>query len=73
MERALVRCLLFNLAVIVASGALLKWYPVASGFTVTTSQATHYISGNIFLSAVLLCLLDSAIGIYLAWTLFHPR
>ncbi|MGA8090596.1 MAG: hypothetical protein WCA10_25195 [Terracidiphilus sp.] len=73
MRLALVRCLLLNLIVILASGALLKWYPIQQGFTVTTSQTTHYIGGNIFLSGVFLCLLDSAIGVYLAWSLLHPR
>jgi hypothetical protein len=69
----IVRCLLLNLIVILASGALLKWYPSQQGFTVTTSQTTHYLSGDIYLSGVLLCLLDSAIGIYLAWSLLHPH
>jgi hypothetical protein len=73
MRLTLVRCLLLNLIVILASGALLKWYPSQQGFTVTTSKATHYLSGDIFLSGVLLCLLDSAIGIYMAWSLLHPR
>jgi hypothetical protein len=43
------------------------------GFMVTTRHATHFISGDIFLSAALLCLVDSALGIYLAWWLLHPR
>ena len=73
MRLTLVRCLLLNLMVILASGALLKWYPIQQGFTVTTSHTTHYISGNIFLSGVLLCVLDTSIGIYLAWSLLHPR
>jgi len=73
MQRTLIRCLLLNLIVILASGVLLKWYPIQQQFTVTIPQATHYISGNIFLSALLLCLLDTAIGIYLAWSLLHPR
>jgi len=73
MRLTLVRCLLVNLIVILASGALLKWYPSQQGFTVTTSKATYYLSGDIFLSGVLLCLLDSAIGIDLAWSLLHPR
>jgi hypothetical protein len=73
MQRTLIRCLLLNLIAILASGFLLKWYPIQQGFTVTTPQATHYFSGNIFLSALLLCLLDTAIGLYLAWSLLHPR
>ena len=65
-------CLLLNLAVVLASGALFKWFPSQPGFTVTTPQATHFIDGNTFLSAALLCLVDSALGIYLAWSLFYP-
>jgi hypothetical protein len=73
MRTTLVCCLLLNLAVILASGALLQWFPSQQGFTVTTPHATHFISGDIFLSAALLCLVDSALGIYLAWSLLHPR
>jgi hypothetical protein len=73
MRTTLVCCLLINLSVILASGALLKWFPSQRGFTVTTPQATHFISGDIFLSAALLCLVDSTLGIYLAWSLLHPR
>ena len=73
MRTTVVCCLLLNLAVILVGGALLKWDPPQQGFTLTTSHGTHYFSGGIVLSAVLLCLLDSAIGIYLAWSLLHPR
>jgi hypothetical protein len=73
MRITIVFCLCLNLAVILASGALLKWYPSEDGFTLTTSHATHYFSGGAILSALLLCLFDSAIGIYLAWTILHPR
>jgi hypothetical protein len=73
MRTTVVCCLLLNLAAILASGALLKWFPSQPGFTVTTPHATHFISGNILLSATLLCLVDSTLGIHLAWTLFHPR
>ena len=59
--------------VILASAALLQWFPSQQGFTVTTPHATHFISGDIFLSAALLCLVDSALGIYLAWLLLRPR
>ena len=73
MRTTLICCLLLNLAVILASGALLQWFPSQQGFTITTPHATHYISGDIFLSAALLCLVDSVLGIYLAWWLLHPR
>jgi hypothetical protein len=73
MRLVVMRCLVLNLAAILASGALLKWYPADQGFTVTTSRATHYISENVALSGVLLCVVDFAIGIYLAWSLWHPR
>ena len=73
MRTTLVCCLLLNLAVILASAALLQWFPSQQGFTVTTPHATYFISGDIFLSAALLCLVDSALGIYLAWWLLHPR
>lgn len=61
MRTTLVCCLLLNLAVILAIGALLQWFPSQQGFTVTTPHATHLISGNIFLSTALLCLVDSAL------------
>lgn len=73
MRLVVMRCLVLNLAVILASGAVLKWYPTAQGFTVTTSRATHYVSGSVALSGVLLCIVDFAIGIYLGWSLLHPR
>jgi hypothetical protein len=46
MRTTLVCCLLLNLAVILASGALLQWFPSQQGFTVTTPHATHSISGG---------------------------
>jgi hypothetical protein len=73
MRTTLVCCLLLNLAAILASSALLQSFPAQQGFTVTTPHATHFISGDIFLSAALLCLVDSALGIYLVWWLLHPR
>lgn len=73
MRLTLMRCLLLNLVVIGASGALFKWFPTQLGFTVTTARATHYVGGNIVLSGILLCLMDSAITIYLAWSLLNPR
>jgi hypothetical protein len=73
MRTTLVCCLLLNLAVIMASGALLKWFRSQPGFTVTTPHATHFIGWDVFLSAALLCFVDGALGIYLAWSLFHLR
>jgi hypothetical protein len=73
MRITVVFCLLLNLAVILVCGALLKWYPSQQGFTLTTSRATHYFSGGVLPSALLLCLLDTAIAIYLAWSLWHVR
>lgn len=73
MRTRLVCCLLLNLAIIMASGALLKWFPSQLGFTVTTSRVTHFIGGDVFLSAALLCFVDGSLGIYLAWSLFHLR
>jgi hypothetical protein len=51
----------------------MAFYPKASGFTITTPSSTHFLSGGVFLSTALLCLLDLAIGIYLAWSLLNPR
>lgn len=73
MRTTLVYCLLLNLAVILACGALLRWFPSRLGFTVTTPNATYFFNGDIFLSAALLCVVDSALGVYLAWTLAHPH
>jgi len=73
MRTTLISCLLINLAAILACGALLKWFPSQQGFTVTTPHTMHFINGDIFLSAALLCIVDSALGIYLAWSLLHPR
>ena len=73
MRTTLVCCLLLNLAVILAMSASLQRFPSEQGLTVTTPHATYFISGNIFLSAALLGLVDSALGIYLAWSLLHPR
>ena len=36
-----------------------------SGFTITTARTTHYMGGGILPSALLMCVLDFAIGIYL--------
>jgi hypothetical protein len=73
MRTTVLCCLLLNLAVIMASGALLKWFPSQPGFMVTSPQATHFIGGDIFLSAALLCFVDGVLGIYLAWSLCHLR
>lgn len=73
MRATIVCCLLFNLAAIAASSALLQWFPSQPGFTVTTPRVTHFIAGNLLLSAGLLCFADFVLGVYLAWTLLHPR
>ena len=68
MGRALIVCILANLACVAACAALLLFYPHNSGFTITTSTRTHYFPGG-----ALLCLFNLAIGAYLAWSLLHPR
>jgi hypothetical protein len=73
MRTSLVYCLLLNLAVILASGALLKWFPSRLGFTVTTPQSTYFFDGNIFMGAAFLCVADIVLGVYLAWSLLHSR
>ena len=73
MTRSLIGCILANLACIAACAGLMAFYPKASGFTITTPSSTHFLSGGVFLSTALLCLLDLAIGIYLAWSLLNPR
>jgi len=73
MLQGLVHCLLVNAAGILVSGSILLFYPKGSGFTITAWSVTHYIEGGVFLSAVLMCLLDLAVGIYLALLLLHPR
>jgi len=69
MNQMLFRCLLLNLASIAVSAALLGFYPKHSGFTV----GSHYLGGGFFLGGMLLCVLDLAIGLYLAWSLFQLR
>jgi hypothetical protein len=73
MERVIMRCLLANIIGTAACGALVFFCPRQSGFTITTPRATYYIGGGILPSALLMCVLDSAIGIYLAWSILHPR
>jgi len=73
MRTTVACCLVLNLAAIVVCGALLKWNSPQQGFTLTTSHETHYFSGGVIPSATLLCLLDGALSIYLAWTILHPR
>jgi hypothetical protein len=73
MTRILSGCLIANLACLTVCGALFWLHPKNSGFTITTHQTTHYIAGGEFLGAVILCLCDLAIGIYLAWSFLHLR
>jgi len=73
MARTLIGCILANLACIAACGALLLFYPKNSGFTITTSTTTHYLSGGEFLSAALLCILDLTIAVYIVWSYSHMR
>jgi len=68
MGRLLTGCLTANLACILVCGALLWLYPRNSGFTITTSQRTHYFGGGPLLGALVLCLSDVAIAVFLAWT-----
>ena len=49
IRRFLIDCLIVNLAALLVSGALLRWYPKQSGFTVTTGAQTSYIPGGVFL------------------------
>ncbi len=73
MTRVLIGCIFANLICIAVCGALLAFFPKSSGFTITTSTATHYLSGGVFLSTALLCLLDLAISLFLAWSLLRLR
>lgn len=73
MFGVLVRYLLINAAGILVSCAILFLFPRESGFTVTTPNSTHYFGGGVYLSAIVMCLVDLAIGIGIAWSLLHPR
>lgn len=73
MDRVIMRCLLANIIGTAVCGALLFFCPRQSGFTISTSRTTHYLGGGILPSALLMCVLDFAIGIYLAWTILHPH
>jgi len=73
MARILSSCLIANLFCLSVCSALLWLYPKNSGFTITTRQTTHYITGGEFLGAAILCLFDLVIGIYLAWSFLHLR
>jgi hypothetical protein len=73
MDRVIMRCLLANLISTAVCGALLLFYPKESGFTITTAKATYYLGGGTLPSALLMCLLDFVIGVYLAWSILHPR
>jgi hypothetical protein len=72
MRVLLIRCLILNLAVLLAIGALLLWYPKESGFTLTTGGTTHFFDGGEFLGVILMCLCDLALGVYLGWRFWHP-
>jgi hypothetical protein len=71
MNRVLVGCLVANMACAVICGALLRFYPKNSGFTIT-SATTHYFPGGVLLSAALLCFLDLTISVHLAWLIVEP-
>ena len=73
MNRVLVGCLVANMDCAVVCGALLRFYPKNSGFTITTAISAHYFPGGVLLSAALLCFLDLTIGVYLAWWLLNLR
>jgi len=73
MARLLVRCLVVNAAGVIVCTAMLLLFPRGSGFTITTPTSTHYIQSGVFLSAVLMCLVDLAIAISVAWSLLHLR
>lgn len=70
MERIVI-ILVANSACIAACGALLLFFPMTAGFTVTTPKSTHFLPGGEFLSTVLLCLVDLTIAVYLAWSFVH--
>ena len=73
MGRTLIGCLLANAVGIAVCGALLSFYPKSSGFTVTTPTSTHYVPGAELLTGIVLCVLNLASGVYLAWSLTHWR
>lgn len=73
MRRFLIQCVIVNLTALLLSGALLRWYPKQSGFTITTPAQTSYIPGGVFLGSALVCVCDLAIGVFLAWRIWRPQ
>ena len=73
MRRLLIQCLILNLIAVLASGALVRWYPKQSGFTITTGAHTSYIPSGVFLGYILVCFADLSIVGILAWRTWHPR
>ena len=73
MNRVLVGCLVANMVCAVICGAVLRFYPKNSGFTITSATITHYFPGGVLVSAALLCFLDLAIAVFLAWSLLNLR
>jgi hypothetical protein len=69
MQTLLTRCLGLNLATLLAAGALLLWYPQTEGFTITGPRSTSYVSGGVFLGAILMILGDISIAGYLVFRL----
>lgn len=69
MQSLLVRCLILNIAALLAAGALLRWYPPTQGFTITGPRETWYVGGGVFLGALLVILGDISIAAYLAFRL----
>jgi len=72
MRIFLIRCLILNFAVLLLSGALVRWNQ-QSGFTITTATRTSYLPGGVFLGYALVCLFDLAIGVALGWRIWHPH
>jgi hypothetical protein len=56
-----------NLAVLLASSALLLWYPKDSGFTITIGGHTQYFSGGVFLGTAVIFVFDLAVAAYLGY------
>jgi hypothetical protein len=73
MQRFLMRCLILNLVAVLASGALVWWYPKDNGFSLSRAAQTSYIPGGVFLGSVLVCLVDLAIGVAVGWRISHPH
>lgn len=69
MQSLLARCLVVNIAVLLTAGALLLWYPPTEGFTITGPRITSYVSGGVFLGALLVILGDLSITVLLVFRL----